>query len=310
LNQVLSMYIHFNTIQANKWVKRAAVLSLTVALQAKSCSDPGRSVAGQDMQKQTPLTLVQGMVNLAVRVPGKQENALFYALNQKTPEVLEHVLDRVEQGKVNLLDPTKSRESFFTMVHPNGNPPLCQAIHLGKKEMAVRLIETTGIDLTQVNAETGETPLMLAIEKQQMSELTSKLINKLDPSDLKAVDTKARTALHRAARCNAQATFEQLYNKLAQQDSNAIKQHLFQKDGNQHTVFASAYLPKNARVGNVLVQKDDAMFDFVLDCTKNSLSQADYAKIEREIDTLALAKKIDPQRNLKLRTMISSKRNG
>ncbi|HLP34662.1 MAG TPA: ankyrin repeat domain-containing protein [Amoebophilaceae bacterium] len=299
-------HVDFNTVQVNKWATRAAILSLTVALQAKSCSSSGKGIDQQTNQKQTPLILVEGMVNLANRVPGKQENALFYALEQNKQDVLDLVLERVSKNEINLRNPVASKEAFLQTVHPNGNPPLCQAIQLGKKEMAERLMETAGIGLTQANTQTGETPLMLAIEKQNMGELTSKLIDRLDPSALKAVDTKARTALHRAARCNAQAAFEQLYNKLAQQESNVIKQHLFQKDGNQYTVFASAYLPKNARLGKVLVHKDDAMFAFLLDCTRRSLSPRDYKEIELEIDALTRAKKIDAQRNIKLRMLLNS----
>lgn len=300
-------HIYFNTIQANKWVKGVAMLSLTVALQAKSCSSSGGAVADQETQKQTPLTLVQGMVNLAARVPGKQENALFYALGQNKQDVLEHVLERVSKNEINLRNPTASKEAFLQTVHPNGNPPLSQAIQLGKKEMAERLMHFPGIKLAQPNVRTGEVPLMLAMEKG-MVELARTLIQKLDNPVLMQADAKGRTPLHIAARCNLQEVFQDLYKKLNQ--DGAIAGQLTRRDATGRTIFASAYLPKNARLGRVFTKSDNAMFEFVLDCTKSSLSTEHYTELEREIDALAGAKKIDPERNIKLRTLLNSKRNG
>jgi ankyrin repeat protein len=294
--------INSNMQHNNTWVKGMAILSLSVALQAKSCSGGGggtMTYTAQHTTIQEFLADLNDRNDISRQVGGI--DLLHAAVASGEVEKVKAVLKRINTDQVAGVF-YKSNAAFPNSVDKNGKTALIKAIEKGNVKIAQSLVNQIGIDATIQDRTTGATPLHLAIE-HGLDALVADLIAKLQVKDVVVADKKSRTPLHLAARGNKTKEFSALCDKISKTNTDILP-HLLAKDSAGRSVFASAYLPKNARMGGILTRGDDAMFKSVLDAVKAKLTASAYPKIEEEIDVLARKGAIKPERTLQLRNIL------
>ncbi|ROT47490.1 ankyrin repeat domain-containing protein [Candidatus Cardinium hertigii] len=132
-----------------------------------------------------------------------------------------------------------------------------------------------------VKDELDNTPLHLSI-KYGYSTLAEALIARLPIECFYSKDKKGRNALHMAARYNKKKRLGQMFNKIKEEAgiTTAVNK-LLEKDGEERSVWACAYLAKpKHRLGS------NAMFDAILKLTSNDLPDSHRATaIPQEIKT-------------------------
>lgn len=265
-------------------VQGTTILSLLAVLHAYTCR--GGAARLLDMQTsdfmamqpspQNFQVIVDNTTDISLLVPSKDKHkprSFLYAT------VLSGILEKVKIVLQRLVNDTErnikhKNENFQNLPdESSGKTPLTKSIEMGDILIVSALVSSTHIDVT-------------------------------------SVDNEKRSPLHMAAICNREQAFSLIWNKLLTQDptktqdqnKDAARQSLFQKDKKDHSVFASAYLPEPGLFGSNANLK---MFKYILGIVKESLQETDFKEIDKEIGTLQHKKEIGNKYAGKLRNEIS-----
>lgn len=150
----------------------------------------------------------------------------------------------------------------------------------------------------------GKTALGKAIEKDY-----TKIINALLENPhivFTAVDKEQRSPLHMAAIHNKKEGFKLVWYKIQgeEKDKAHATKHLFEKDNQGHSVFASAYLPE-PRFNLLGSHANFNMFKDILNIIKDNLDENHLNDINKEIMDLKHKDKISKKYAAKLHYAVS-----